>query len=1312
MKSNKQISPLFFLAASLVLPVLVQAASVTLATSPLATSTTTTVKPNVILMMDDSGSMGSDYLPDNVKSFSGKYGYNSSQCNGIYYDPTITYSPPVDSTGTSYTPATFSSAWNDGYNTGSGTTNLSNNFTTQASNTGVPAYYYIYTGTQTSNAQKDYLNTSSTFYKECSSSIGSSPGSSVFTKVTVNSTSGTGGADERVNFANWYSYYSTRINMMKTATGLAFKPIGINYRVGFATMNNNGGTDFINPAIFDATQKLAWYNKLYATSPGQSTPLLGALADVGKIYANKLAKKNTVTVVDPIQYSCQQNFTILTTDGYWNDTTGDTTVDTPPIAVGNQDGTAARPMYDGATLGSSWTNTYTRTTYTTTNSNCTSPKTKLTTSVQTSSCAVNTAGGTCVPSWNGQATTTTTTTASTCASNTASITPVVLQSSVQNTSGGTGNTLADVAMYYYQTDLRTPALGNCTGALGAGTDVCANNVFLSALDNNTQQHMTTFTLGLGAKGRMVYSTSYLSDTTGDFVSVKLGSTASSTVCTWQSAGTVCNWPIPNVSGTPENIDDLWHAAVNGRGAYFNATNPSSLSASLSNALAGINARKGAAAAAATSTLNPVAGNNFAYVASYTTVKWQGNLESRAINVDNGVTSENATWCAENVAAGSCSTPGSVISSTSGSVTISECVTPGVTTCTNGTLVSPNTYDANGVLIPEGCHVPIATACTGTLGVMVGSTSDTRTIYTANSAGNGLIMFDPKDPNFNSNSTMFSASALSQFSVTGAPVAASGANMVYFLRGQNGYEDRTANAVANRYYRTREAVLGDALESQPSYIGAPTFSYPYPGYSNFLTAQGSRAGTVYIGANDGMLHAFAADTGIERWAYVPSAVIPNMWKLADKNYSTMHTNFVNGSPVTSDICTVNCNNTNFASTTTTSDDPVWKTILVGGLNGGGRGFYALDITNPASPSLLWEFTPSRDSDVGYSYGAPVITRKTDGTWVVLLTSGYDNGTDSATPTTPPAFVPNSPAGSGRGYLYVLNAMSGAIISKIDTGVGTAAAPSGLTKIAAWNNEPAGNLTGYVYGGDLLGNVWRFDINSTATATIGTGSALQFAILKDPSGNTQPVTTTPVLGKVSGSRVIFVGTGKYLEIADLSSPQVQTQYAIEDNDATATLVNPRTTLVNQTITNAGATRNVSNSAVNFYTGRGWYVDFPDSGERVNIDSKLVQGTLLVPTIVPSNTVCSPGGYGWLNYFNFATGGSVIATTTTNGVAAPGVVSTKYDSTIVGVNVVYINDQPKVEVVTSTNPTPELTNNVSFSSSAPTFTGKRVLWRELIP
>ena len=239
----------------------------------------------------------------------------------------------------------------------------------------------------------------------------------------------------------------------------------------------------------------------------------------------------------------------------------------------------------------------------------------------------------------------------------------------------------------------------------------------------------------------------------------------------------------------------------------------------------------------------------------------------------------------------------------------------------------------------------------------------------------------------------------------------------------------------------------------------------------------------------------------------------------------------------------------------------------------------------------------------------------------------------------------------------------------------------------------------------GNLWRFDINSTVTAAIGTGDVLKFATLfSDAGASPQPITTTPVLGNIVGKRVVFIGTGKYLETGDLTTTQKQTQYAIKDDDATTTLVNPRNTLVQQFLINnpdgtatrlssgtatTGAATN--SNAVDFLTGRGWYVDFPDGGsggvgsERVNIDAKLVQGTLLVPTIVPSSTVCSPGGFGWLNFFDYKTGAAVIA--------GSGLASVKYDSTIVGVNVIYIEGKPIVEVVTSTNPTPEVDKKVVF-------------------
>ncbi len=129
--------------------------------------------------------------------------------------------------------------------------------------------------------------------------------------------------------------------------------------------------------------------------------------------------------------------------------------------------------------------------------------------------------------------------------------------------------------------------------------------------------------------------------------------------------------------------------------------------------------------------------------------------------------------------------------------------------------------------------------------------------------------------------------------------APGANLLGYLRGQNGHEiGRSSVAIPDQFFRNRPSVMGDALESQPAFLGPPVFNYPYNGYLQFKAANASRAGNVYMGTNDGMLHAFNAANGVERWSYVPSMVIPNMWKLADSNYSNLHTNYVNGSPITS------------------------------------------------------------------------------------------------------------------------------------------------------------------------------------------------------------------------------------------------------------------------------------------------------------------------------------------------------------------------------------------------------------------------------
>ena len=175
-------------------------ADIALATTPMQNSAATTVKPNLMFMLDDSGSMAWDYLPDVAGNFANLYGFNTSQCNGVYYNPNVAYSAPVKSDGTplNATATTFTAAYQDGYNTGAGTVNLNTAFTggSMAGNSGISltpgsAFYYDYSGTQNTTALQNYFNTSSTFYQECNSAVGSTPGSNVFTLHRLASTSTT-----------------------------------------------------------------------------------------------------------------------------------------------------------------------------------------------------------------------------------------------------------------------------------------------------------------------------------------------------------------------------------------------------------------------------------------------------------------------------------------------------------------------------------------------------------------------------------------------------------------------------------------------------------------------------------------------------------------------------------------------------------------------------------------------------------------------------------------------------------------------------------------------------------------------------------------------------------------------------------------------------------------------------------------------------------------------------------------------------------------------------------------------------------------
>ena len=1294
-----------------------QAAQTDLADNPLASSSSAQVKPNILFTLDDSGSMGSNYMPDDVGNNTDTVGFRNNQCNLVYYNPAITYIVPKTSTGAAVnaaTPAAFTSAYGDGFYSFDGgsasAANLSTSFKSQSGDTAQPGYYWTYLGATTlvpltGDCQKTLSSSSDATTKEIctdnsrtTTTCAAGGKTALWRKVLVSSTSGPGATDERLNFANWYSYYRYRLNMMKSAAGRVFVNLSDSYRVGFITINPGSpvaAAKFLTIADFDTTQKANWFTKFYSQTANNSTPLRTALSRAGRYFAGKTDDINQGMSGDPVQYSCQQNFTILTTDGYWNGA-GGAKLDT--TGMDNQDGNIAeldaynpagskfavspRPIYDGSTTLYIWHDLQKE--YRLTTSGCSGGKKKRqyryndvattypgpnqsgsiisgpTTTSTGWTTDMSCASGLTLPSPNPQSITGATPTGAPSTCDTTGSWPCELTTA----SGGSSDSLADVAQYYYKTDLRTSTLGNCTGALGGTTDVCTNNVPASGSgpeDDKAQwQHMTTFTMGLGLSGTLAYSPTYKTDTTGTFANIRAGSV---------------NWPAP-VANDPTALDDLWHAAVDGRGQYFSAGNPDTVITSLSEALAGVSARIASAAAAATSNLEPVAGDNFAYTAKYVTQKWTGELEAHEIDLTTGIVGSAAIWSAQ-----------------------AKLDAIGKDACDNRSIKLFRAGATNNL----AAFTWNTYAC-DTSGLPTGSaqTSLNATEQANFNAANVALL------------SQYPAMGDGSGGTANQRTAAVGANLVNFLRGQRGKEGFSSgppptNTDINALYRTREHILGDIINAQPVFVKAPFAEYDDAGYLAYKTANASRTPMVFAAANDGMLHAFYAGTSIvdtnggnEAWAFIPTMVLPNLYKLASENYGSQHVYSVDGTPTVGDVY-----------------DPVstaWKTILVGGLNKGGRGYYALDITDPANPVGLWEFkynasncvtvnattkAPATaqysDCHIGYTFNNPIISKLRDGRWVVFVTSGYNNV--------------NAPSvsGDGVGYLYVLEAMTGKILYKISTGVGDATTPSGLNHLNAWVDNPLrNNQTERVYGVDLLGNVWRFDVNDLL-APAG-NEATRITTVTDGSSTAQPITTRPELSEVGGEPFVYVATGRYLGTTDNSNTQTQSVWALHDALTTTSISSPRTTLRQMTITNQGtgitAYRTIACTAQCGST-EGWFADLPDTGERVNIDIKLQLGTLVVASNVPQNNACNIGGYSWLNYFNNATGAAV-SNSTNAAVGHKLVGSNSAESLAVGINIVRLPGG-KTVVIATTSAAQQLTINAPFAVPPPT--GKRISWREII-
>ncbi|MES2127188.1 MAG: PilC/PilY family type IV pilus protein [Pseudomonadota bacterium] len=527
-----------------------------------------------------------------------------------------------------------------------------------------------------------------------------------------------------------------------------------------------------------------------------------------------------------------------------------------------------------------------------------------------------------------------------------------------------------------------------------------------------------------------------------------------------------------------------------------------------------------------------------------------------------------------------------------------------------------------------------------VGMKVAASSDTRAIYMLDTAAHSLKSFDYSLMTASERAWFDNkCTSMSQCTLLSAPdkaIVNSGNNLVNWLRGQQQYSD---DAIFRAYTLTSNTpagaagpipiVLGDIASSKPAFLRDSRKSFNTSGYADFKAGTTGRQASVFTAANDGMLHAFNASTGEEMWAYAPRITMKKLFNQASTTYGTNHQFTTDGSPELGDVV-IGGN---------------WKTILVAGLNGGGRGFYALDVTNPGAPVALWELcadasvcADANDADIGLTFSNPqfgIWNNK----WVVYLTSGYNNV----------AGVDGVGGGNGAGYLYIVDVANGHILKKVGTGSGDTTTPSGLAKITAISNNPFTDpVTTYIYGGDNKGQMWRFDLTDASGVSVP-------VVKMGDAGVNQPITTRPEVtqcletdaGVAHAQRTVLYGTGRLLDVPDTSDTSVQSLYMLKDTGATLDIRGP--TMVQQSLSLLGVSSNintfkVTNNTVDLSGKDGWFLDFSlNPGERMNLDPKVVGGGLNVVTNTPSSSsACSVGGTSNVYSLNACTGSYIAADT----------------------------------------------------------------------
>lgn len=905
-------------------------------------------------------------------------------------------------------------------------------------------------------------------------------------------------AQERQNFANWFTYYRSRNLLARGAMMESFANVGNTIRLGFGRINKGSATvDGVATTVvesdtvlyggggvrdFTPTRKGQLYKWLEDLPGSGGTPLPAAMDAVGRYYSRTDAQgpytdNPSVSTNDPANNkTCRRSYHLMVTDGYWNGT---------PPTVGDLDSTAGTSMAGGSYTFAANTRPY---------------------------------------------------------------------------MDGFADTLADVAMKYWKNDLQ-PGI--------------TNKVVANSVDPSYWQSMTNFTVGLGVRGAL--------DPALDLPALTAGTKS---------------WAQPSASASlPANIDDLWHAAVNSRGAYYSAKDPASLATAIAGALAG--AQGGSGATAGVATVSSVLQNgNRKYVPTYNGNVWSGDISAQPLDANGQATA--AVWSA--------------------AARLPAWGSRNIYTWDTAPLASPSTP--------------------------------------------GAVTF-----------TWGALSAANQMAMTSGS-----SSLVDFLRGDHSNEVSTA-LPANPFRERKDAtgtpfVLGDFVNSNPVLIKG-LFDGGYSslnlggtnGYQIFTAAKTTRDAVLFVGGNDGMLHGFkdvnalpplpstAATDGQEVFAYVPRTVYPDLYKLSDKTYGATvpHKFYVDGPQREFDAFVAGPAYPAFSGhPACAAGATCWRNYLMGSLGAGGRAVYALDVTsspNLTASNIRWEISSTTDADLGYVLAPIEVGVLPSGKWVAIFGNGFSSTNEYAT-------------------LFVVDLETAAITKlNVDTAGG-----NGLGGVGVIRNS-FGQITN-LYAGDLKGKLWKFDYNTPSVPFVVSGGGAFFTAT-GPGSLAQAITQPPsVFDHSLGGKIVVFGTGKLFVAADQTNTDPQTMYGVWDKPADSVLrplsrsALASRTLASQSGTGAAASDvfyTLTGTSVNWATQRGWYIDLSPAiaGGRVIYPSQVVSAALVLLTVVapPQSAAVCDASTGIGIDFTFGSEGGAAFTSPLFDTNGDGVVNSSDASGVIG-------------------------------------------------